>query len=174
MARRDRCYKPKSARTISGGYTLDARMPYTLQQPARFLLADIRCRTSRQQFLSPVFLIQDFLRADLEHLSSKQSAVVQPCEETKHTFMCVDKTAVRIAAKSQCWGLSTSTVPHLNFLTNTPLRSAGGPVRYAKCLAAELGVEGDVGDVCAESTDCPCPSSEGTAPADPPSVPTDC
>ena len=78
--------------------------------------------------------------------------------------MCVDKIAVRSAAKSQCSGLSTSTVPHLNLRTNTPFRSAGGPCRYGK-WRSDAGVDGLTGDVimleCECVTELACPSSDG-------------
>lgn len=51
---------------------------------------------------------------------------------TFNIIICVDNTAVLNAAKSQWSGFRTSIVPHRNFLTNTPLRSSGGPSRYGR------------------------------------------
>jgi len=51
---------------------------------------------------------------------------------TFNIIICVDRTAVLNAAKSQWSGFRTSIVPHLNFLTNTPLRSEGGPSMYGR------------------------------------------
>jgi len=62
---------------------------------------------------------------------------------TLRTLRCVNRIAVRRAAKSQCAGFSTSTVPHLNFLVNTPLRSSGGPCVNA-CLRT-TGLSGEMG-----------------------------
>lgn len=78
------------------------------------------------------------------------------------TLRWVNRIAVRRAAKSQWSGFSTSTLPHLNFRVNTPLRSSGGPRRNTDLrtvgLSGETGVsvtglEGPVASSRAEKLD---------------------
>jgi len=86
-------------------------VPLYLLIAAFFVPQDFSGSTSRKQLFGPVVLIVDLAGGRLQKLTSSRSPLTK---QKTFALTWVDKISVLNAAKSQCWGSSVSTVPHLN------------------------------------------------------------